>query len=151
MSLQEGRLVGIAIREKSRGSMEEIKFSTVTKSQGLVDDFRGKPGTRQVTVLAWEDWKSACESLGKDLPWTLRRANLLVDRIKLRETTGSLIHIGKLTLQVTGETDPCARMDEAEPGLMEALVPDWRGGVCCRVIEDGEISSGERVTLESPP
>ncbi len=150
MSLQEGRLLGIAIRKQSRGTMEEIECSPVTTEEGLVGDFRGKQGPRQVTVLAWEDWKAACEILSKDLPWTLRRANLFVDGIKLRETTDSLIRIGMLTLQVTGETDPCARMDEAELGLMKALVPDWRGGVCCRVIEDGEVTLDARVTLEAP-
>ena len=148
--MQQGRLLGIAIREKSRGSMKEMKSAAVNTSQGLAGDFRGKPGPRQVTVLAREDWNSACEALGKDLPWTLRRANLLVEGISLRETIGSIIRIGELNLQVTGETDPCARMDEAEPGLMKALLPDWRGGVCCRVIKDGEIASGESVTLESP-
>lgn len=150
MSLQEGRLLGIAVREKSRGSMEEMESLAVTTSQGLVGDFRGKPGPRQVTVLAREDWNSACETLGKDLPWTVRRANLLIEGVKLRETTGSIIRIGELTLQVMGETDPCSRMDETEPGLREALLPDWRGGVCCRVVEEGEISLGASVIMEFP-
>lgn len=150
MSLQRGRLLGIAFREKPRGPMVEIESSLVTTGAGLLSDFRGKPGARQVTVLAREDWKLACEELAKELPWTLRRANLLVEAIKLKETTDSIIQVGELTLKVTGETDPCGRMDQAEPGLMNALMPDWRGGVCCRVIEDGQISIGAEVTLESP-
>lgn len=130
--------------------MKEMDSALVSKQGGLHGDFRGKPGARQVTVLAREDWTSACEVLSKDLPWTLRRANLLVEGLRLTETTGSLIRIGTLILQITGETDPCGRMDEAEPGLREALLPDWRGGVCCRVIEEGEISRGAVVTLEAP-
>ena len=39
-------------------------------------------------------------------------------------------------------------MDEAEPGLMAALKPDWRGGVCCRVIQGGEITRDMPVTIE---
>ncbi|MEM0927048.1 MAG: MOSC domain-containing protein [Planctomycetota bacterium] len=150
MNLQEGRLLGIAFRECVNGSMVEVDTTSVTMSAGLADDSRGKPGARQVTVLASEDWQSACDVLRKDLHWTLRRANLLVEGLKLEGTTDSLIRIGELTLQVTGETDPCGRMDQAEPGLRAALTPGWRGGVCCRVITDGVIASGSKVTLQSP-
>jgi len=40
-------------------------------------------------------------------------------------------------------------MDEASPGLREALEPDWRGGVCCRVLKGGLIAVGDEVTLQS--
>jgi MOSC domain-containing protein YiiM len=149
MNIQEGQLIGIAIREKSRGSMIERSSSNVTAAYGLEGDFRGKPDKRQVTVMSKEDWTAACEVMGKPMHWTTRRANLLVEGIKLLETTGSLIRIGKLTLKVTGETDPCGRMDELHAGLRRALTPDWRGGVCCRVLSDGKIDVGAKVTLES--
>lgn len=150
MEIQQGTLIGIARREKTRAPMEEIESSLVTTKSGIEKDFRGKPGNRQITILAEEDWESACKTMEKNLPWTLRRANLLVKGIKLQETTDSLIRIGNLTLQVTGETDPCSRMDEEVPGLTKALLPDWRGGVLCRVIADGKISLGNQVTLETP-
>jgi len=41
-------------------------------------------------------------------------------------------------------------MDETEQGLRMALAPDWRGGVCCRVIRGGTISNGMLVTIRSP-
>ncbi|MGB1925593.1 MAG: MOSC domain-containing protein [Rubripirellula sp.] len=150
MGIQQGILIGIARREKTRAPMEEIESALVTTKSGIEKDFRGKPGNRQITILAEEDWESACKTMEKNLPWTLRRANLLVKGIKLQETTDSLIQIGNLTLQVTGETDPCSRMDEEVPGLTKALLPDWRGGVLCRVIADGKISLGNQVTLETP-
>jgi len=150
MGIQQGILIGIARREKTRAPMEEIESALVTTKSGIEKDFRGKPGNRQITILAEEDWESACKTMEKNLTWTLRRANLLVKGIKLQETTDSLIQIGNLTLQVTGETDPCSRMDEEVPGLTKALLPDWRGGVLCRVIADGKISLGNQVTLETP-
>lgn len=150
MGIQQGILIGIARREKTRAPMEEIESALVTTKSGIEKDFRGKPGNRQITILAEEDWESACKMMEKNLTWTLRRANLLVKGIKLQETTDSLIQIGNLTLQVTGETDPCSRMDEEVPGLTKALLPDWRGGVLCRVIADGKISLGNQVTLETP-
>ena len=150
MGIQQGILIGIARREKTRAPMEEIESALVTTKSGIEKDFRGKTGNLQITILAEEDWESACKTMEKNLTWTLRRANLLVKGIKLQETTDSLIQIGNLTLQVTGETDPCSRMDEEVPGLTKALLPDWRGGVLCRVIADGKISLGNQVTLETP-
>jgi MOSC domain-containing protein YiiM len=54
------------------------------------------------------------------------------------------------TFEVTGETDPCPRMDDAAPGLKDAMIPDWRGGVTCRVIESGHLSVGNAVTFKIP-
>ena len=45
------------------------------------------------------------------------------------------------------ETDPCSRMDEQHAGLRDALTPDWRGGVCCRVIAGGNVAVGDEVRL----
>jgi len=52
-----------------------------------------------------------------------------------------------LHLQITRETDPCKRMEEAQSGLMKALAPDWRGGACCRVINGGSIALGYAVQV----
>lgn len=52
---------------------------------------------------------------------------------------GRIIRIGEAELQVMIETDPCPRMDEQHQGLTAALTPDWRAGVCCRVLSGGQI------------
>ena len=142
-------LQGIATREKSRVDMVEHAEIEVTIENGLVGDFRGKPGKRQVTVLATEAWSSACGVVGKELPWTTRRANLLVDRLSAIDESaiGNVIQIGDVRLKITGETDPCRRMDEYCPGLKEALTPNWRGGVCCRVLAGGKIAVGDKVQV----
>jgi len=148
MNQKHGELIGIAVRAKSRGLMQEVDVAEITIENGVMHDFRGKPGERQVTVLAAEDWDAACSDLGKRLPWTYRRANLYVKGIKLQDAKDSIVRLGDVMLLVTGETDPCPRMDEAEPGLMSALKPDWRGGVCCRVIRGGEIATDMPVRIE---
>lgn len=149
MTSNQGQLLGIALRLRSRAPMEEVATVDITTELGVAHDFRGKPGRRQVTVLAAEDWGAACEVLRTELPWTCRRANLLVQGIPLQESTGSTIVLGDVTLMVTGETDPCSRMDEIKPGLRSALAPSWRGGVCCRVVHGGTISVGMPVTIRS--
>lgn len=145
----QGKLIGIAVRSRSRAPMQEVDVVEITEDGGVLNDSRGRPGKRQVTVLAVEDWDAACEVVGKELPWTYRRANLLVEGVRLKESTGAIIGLGEVRLEVTGETEPCSRMDEIEQGLQRALTPDWRGGLCCRVLRGGTISNGNPVTIQT--
>jgi len=142
-----GELLGIAKHTEARGAMQRLQQARVTLASGVEDDFRGKPGKRQVSVMSVEDWQRSCEALGETLDWTTRRANLLVEGVVLAETAGKTLRIGELELLITRETDPCERMDEARDGLQEALRPGWRGGVCCRVVKPGTISVGDNVEL----
>ncbi len=150
MEREQGTLIGIAIRAKSRAPMVEQNQAEITAEHGVVGDFRGAPGVRQVTVLSVEDWEDACAELGQQLPWTTRRANLFVEGLRFCETTGATVRLGDVILQVTGETEPCSRMEEAATGLCGALTPNWRGGVCCRVISGGILAPQDKVSLERP-
>jgi MOSC domain-containing protein YiiM len=144
---QRGRLLSIAVRAKSRAPMQELGQGEMSLEHGVLGDFRGTPGKRQVTVLAVEDWRAACSELRRNLPWTHRRANLLVEGLALNQSTDATIRIGDVVLRVTGETTPCSRMEEAAAGLYNALLPRWRGGVCCRVEAGGTIAAGDEVVL----
>ncbi|MFT2090759.1 MOSC domain-containing protein [Paraglaciecola sp. 2405UD69-4] len=142
------QLLGIAIRKQSKAPMECIPQAMLTRVAGVDGDFRGKPGKRQVTVLSKEQWEISCKELATSLPWTIRRSNLLVSGITFNEDmVGQQIKIGHLRLLITRETDPCPRMDQQYLGLTQALVPDWRGGVCCRVIADGRVTVGDKVQI----
>ncbi|MGD9662437.1 MAG: MOSC domain-containing protein [Porticoccaceae bacterium] len=156
-----GALSGIAIRAKSRAPMIPLQQAQVSVEKGVMvttageglprQDFRGRAGKRQVTVLSAESWRKACEELGSELPWLARRANLLVTGIEFgAEDVGKLITIGEVQLVITRETDPCGRMEEVCPGLKAALAPQWRGGVCCRVVRAGDICLGDQVGIISP-
>ncbi|MGF1690879.1 MOSC domain-containing protein [Photobacterium kagoshimensis] len=143
-------VLAIAKREKSRAPMEEMTQAAITTEQGVVGDFRGKPGKRQLTVLSAESWQDACNDVSAELPWTVRRSNILVKGIRFSEmNVGDVIQIGDVKLEITCETDPCPRMDEQHQGLTQALMPDWRGGVCCRVLADGEVNVGDEAILLS--
>jgi MOSC domain-containing protein YiiM len=127
--------------------MEVLERAEVSERTGVASDFRGKPGDRQVTVISADVWRQVCRELGKDVPWTLRRANLLVEGLELPRQVRGELHIGAVRLQITGETDPCSRMEEQCTGLKVALQPDRRGGVCCRVLSGGAVAVGDAVTL----
>lgn len=150
MESNQGEVIGIAVRKASRAPMQEADRMEVTRERGFSGDFRGASGPRQVTVVSAEAWDDACRELGRDLPWTDRRANLCVKGIQLEHSQDAVLRIGDVVLCVTGETDPCSRMDEAASGLCRALKPDWRGGVCCRVIQGGTIAKGDPILMERP-
>ena len=137
--------------------MLELPRAAVTGRGGVADDFRGRPGRRQVTVLSLEDWQAACAQAGRpELPWTTRRANLLVTGIDLAAANqaaaasaeGCVLRVGAIELEVTGETAPCDRMEEACPGLRAALAVGGRGGVTCRVLRGGELAAGDPARQE---
>jgi MOSC domain-containing protein YiiM len=130
--------------------MEALSAAVLSRPAGLEGDARGKPGKRQITILDQAAWEAACQELGRsDLSWLLRRANLLVSGLSLRASTGRLLRIGPVLLEITGETEPCVKIDRPTPGLMKALTPDCRGGVTARVREGGRIEAGMGVAFET--
>jgi MOSC domain-containing protein YiiM len=150
---EAGRLVGMARRDAPRAPMETLESGRISVELGLEGDHRGirrlgKNPKRQVTVLAREAWEAACAELGRNVDWTARRANLLVESLDLPRKSGTVIAVGDVRLEVTMEIDPCQRMEEAAPGLQSALAPDWRGGVGCRVISGGDIAVGDTIWIE---
>jgi MOSC domain-containing protein YiiM len=140
-------LLGIARRDRSRAPMETLHVAEVTTESGVANDASGKPGDRQVTVITEESWRAACAELGRELPWTMRRANLMVRGVELRGSVGARLHVGDVVLEITEENPPCFVMDRQHKGLRAALTPDLRAGVACRVIKSGRVALGSPVTL----
>lgn len=145
MTAVRGHLRGIAIRPAKRAAMIAHGTAWIHVGAGIGGDFGRRPGRSQVTVLSEEAWRGACDDVGAVLPWTMRRANLFVSGIPLKPLAGSRIAIGGVVLEVTGETDPCRRMDEAHAGLRRALATAACGGVRCRVLSGGEVAIGDEV------
>jgi len=153
-----GRLGGIARHDRPRGAIETLDHVSVTRELGVRGDLRGairpgKSGRRQISLIEAESWEAALADLklpaDQLLPWHVRRANLLVQGIRLPREAGKIIAIGtSLRIETTCECDPCSRMDQILPGLKLALMPDWRGGVLGRVLTDGEIAIGDEVRIE---
>ncbi len=149
-----GRLLGIARKGRPRGVVETIDHASIGLDTGIAGDFRGavrpgKPPRRQVTAMTLSDWNAAMIELGEPpVRWSDRRVNLLVDGVALPRVNGARLRIGAVLFEITGECDPCSRMEEVVPGLKAALMPEWRGGRTMRVIEGGEIAVGDPVSIE---
>ena len=142
-------LKSIAIKTTSRAAMQQQGKAEVTIEKGITGDFRGSQPDRQITILSESAWQKACNSVNADLPWITRRANLLVGGVEFSaEDVGKTVRIGEATLKITQETKPCSLMDQLHQGLRNALTPDWRGGVCCKVVGAGSIREGDRVEID---
>lgn len=133
--------------------MEVIERAVVTLEGGVAGDHRGamkgRPYKWQITLIERADWAAAMAEVGHDIDWRERRSNLLVDGIDLPQRIGARLRIGSdVVLEVAAETEPCERMEALATGLRAALTPDWRGGVCTRVIAGGEIVVGDRIRIE---
>ena len=144
-------LEGIARRSQKRAPMESLARTSVTRTAGIIGDFRGKPTKRQVTVLSRDSWQAVEHQLGHVIDWRVRRANLLISGIRFSAAAvGGTLSIGQLVLEITQECDPCHRMDDQIAGLQSLLSPAFTAGVCCRVICDGTISLGDEVLFTKP-
>ncbi|NNM75457.1 MOSC domain-containing protein [Sphingomonas sp. ID1715] len=133
--------------------MEVIERAFLSTAMGVTGDARGivKNGKnkRQVSLMELGDWQAALGEIGAEVPWQERRANLLVDGLDLPQRSGAVIRIGGTArIETTMECDPCIRMEQVASGLMDALKPDWRGGVLGRVLSDGEIRVGDPIIIE---
>tara|TARA_Y100000994_G_scaffold246586_1_gene250213 strand:- start:1245 stop:1628 length:384 start_codon:yes stop_codon:yes gene_type:complete len=61
--------------------------------------------------------------------------------------SGNIAKIGKdVILEISGDCEPCSRMDELRPGLKNAI--DGRRGMLAYVKSGGEISSGDTIIIE---
>jgi len=149
-----GRLLGIARKARPKGMVETIGHAAVGLDTGISGDFRGaiKPGgrgRRQVTAMMLSDWQAAMAELGEPpVVWSDRRANLLVGGVELPREKGALLRVGSALFEITGECDPCSRMEAVAAGLKAALTPGWRGGRIMRVVDAGEIAVGDAVVIE---
>ncbi len=140
-------LTAIGYRKIKSGLMFEVHKVKVTKAEGVTLGLPRRPSSRQITVLCEEQWQQACRALNIVLPWTTRRANLLICGLQFNaQHIGKVIHIGQLQLLITGETEPCFKMDLVHPGLYDAL-NNFKAGVTCKVLNDADIQIGDTIHI----
>lgn len=139
-----GTLEAIWIKRAKRGPMDPNRRAALQAGYGIVGN-ADWGGRRQVTIIRRETWERVTARLGRRVEPSARRANLLVSGVELAGSHDRVLRIGRCRIRIRGETRPCERMDEACPGLQEALRPDWGGGAYGEVLDDAEIHVGDVV------
>jgi len=143
-----GRLEAIWLKRAHRGPMDPATSATLVPGHG-VRGSGGRSSRRQVTIIEREVWEAVVRAVGVPVPPSARRANLMVSGISLADTRGRVLVIGGVRLRINGETKPCERMEEAAPGLRDAMYDDWGGGAFAAVLDEGPVAVGDAVLWEA--
>lgn len=125
-----------------RQPMEPLDTATFEAGRGIAGDRHAGPGkSRQVLLIESE---------------TLDRFGLTAGIVKENVTTrgialmplpvGTRLRLGDaVLLELTGECEPCERMDEIMPGLQAEL--QQQRGMLARVLAGGAVRPGDRIVL----
>lgn len=127
--------------------MDARESATLIEGKGLEGSV-GRSSRRQVTIIEREVWDALMRATGSSAPPSTRRANLMVSGVALAGTRTRVLRVGSTRLEIAGETKPCERMEEAVPGLREAMYPNWGGGAFAKVLSGGVIRVGDVVEWE---
>lgn len=141
-----GRVEAIWTKRAHRGVMDPQNRITLVAGKGIADDANFGRSKRQVTIIE----KEVFDRIVTDLPEVepaMRRANVMVSGVRLAESRGRILTLGDVRIQLYGETRPCERMDAQVDGFTAALDPDWNGGAFGVVLDDGDVSVGDPVSL----
>ena len=138
----------IWIKRMHRGPMDPVETARLVAGKGIVGN-ANQGGRRQVTIVSNRHWGEVTAPLGDVPDPRLRRANLLVSDIDFHDARGKILKIGSVRVRIYGETRPCEQMEDAVPGLQGAMSVPWGGGAFGEILDDGDISVGDSVELQS--
>jgi MOSC domain-containing protein YiiM len=124
--------------------MDPVAGATLVAGRGLVGN-ADQGRRRQVTIIEREVWDRLMHQIGGAVPPSARRANLMISGLSLAGERNRVLRVGDCRIRLLGETRPCERMDEALPGLREAMKVGWGGGSFGEVLDDGRVAVGAEV------
>ena len=142
----EGSVVSMRLNVGSRKPMKEVDSARVITGQGIEGDRHlkedGSRSRRQILLMDRE-------TLGDfSLDDGIIRENITVVGMDFASLeAGDRVSIGEdVVLEITGECEPCARMDEIRSGLRNEL--DGRRGMLAYAENGGLISVGDVISVK---
>ena len=147
MSDGAGKLEAIWLKSTRAGPMNAVDDAVAVEGRGLEGnaDFDRR---RHVTLIEAEVFEGLEGELNENVEPSMRRANFLLSGIRLEETADRVLVVGDLRIRIRGETRPCMIVDQACPGLKDALEHHWRGGAHGSVLNDATVRIGDQVGWE---
>ena len=139
----EGIVKSLGIAPAKKQAMESVDFLELITGQGIKGDRHlrtdGSRSKRQVLLMD-------IETLGEfNLYERDIKENITVQGVNFSLIEpGDIFSIGKdVILEITGECEPCSRMDELRLGLKDSI--DGRRGMLAYVKSGGVINSGDSI------
>lgn len=117
-----------------------------------------QPNLRQVHLMHSE-LHDELRTRGFDLAPGEMGENITTRGLELLDLpTGTHLHIGTATIEITGLRNPCAQLDGLRPGLRSATLERDADGALVRkagvmgvVISGGEVRPGDAIEVRLPP
>ncbi len=143
--LRPGAVEWIGLRPARRAPLVAVAAARMDPGTGLAGDhYAGRTDrARQVTVIAAEHLEAVASYLGRAAvsPGELRR-NVVVRGVNLLALKGARFRLGSAVLELTGECQPCSRM-EVILGVGGYNAVRGHGGITARVVAAGEVRLGD--------
>ena len=143
----EGTVKSLGIAVSKLSPMDQVDKIELITGQGIVGDRHLRTdGTRSKRQILLMDLETLIEFglSERDIKENITVQGIDFSLIKL----GNIVRIGMdVVLEITGDCEPCSRMDELRSGLKNAI--DGRRGMLAYVKSGGTISSGDSITVES--
>ena len=144
--MQSGNIVNLHIARVKGSPSDPVESARAISAEGLDGDRSRNPrNLRQVLVIDQETLDKYGLQPGQV------KENITVAGMDLSQATqGNVFFIGTednhVTLEVTGDCEPCQKMDALIPGLQKEIF--GRRGILTVVLQGGDISVGDTIRLE---
>ena len=141
-----GKVLAIQLSKERRQPMTSTEAATAIADVGIEGDRHAQRGfARQVLIMD----KETLDLLGLS-PGQIKE-NITVEGVDLNGIRpGQVFFFGdEVTMEATGDCEPCGLMDEIRPGLREML--QGRRGILAMVLNGGELRVGDSVRVEPSP
>jgi MOSC domain-containing protein YiiM len=126
---------------KNSGRMDARDRVQAIEGHGLEGCAHARAGTKRQVLFASAEHLDA---LG--VAYGRIRENFTIEGTDVHDwPVGQRLRVGEAEFEITMVCDPCERMDAIRPGLQAEI--DGRRGMLARVVESGEVASGDEVEL----
>ncbi|RQG90249.1 MOSC domain-containing protein [Natrarchaeobius halalkaliphilus] len=136
--------------------VERIERATAVAGRGLEGDryfaaegsFSDREGS-DLTLIEVETLEAVEDEYGIALESGVHRRNVTTTGVKLDQLVGSRFRLGGVRCEGVERCEPCSYLERhlERAGVREALV--HRGGLRARILENGTITPGDRIEIES--
>ncbi len=136
-----GTIVSLQVCPASRAPMEIKPSVRALEDQGLEGDRHGKLGGPRQVLLMDEETLAAFQLAPGAVKENITTRGLALKTL----SPGTRLQVGGAVLEISGDCNPCSRMDEIRPGLRAEL--QGQRGVLARVITSGDLRVGDAIEV----